>query len=682
MKLTLPTSFPARAIGPTVFGVTGFLCLALSLWTASAIERFSKLGVRRALTEAGHSWVHVEADGLQVILAGTAPTEAMRFRALSIAGNVVDSTRLRDQMAVADRDKIAAPDFSIEVLRNDDGISLIGLAPTSMNRTALVSTLDGLAEGDQVADMLETSDHPAPEGWDSAVTFAEAALKLLPRAKVSVGAGRVAVTAISDSPEQKASFESALHRLAPRGLKLSLDISAPRPVITPFTLRFLIDAQGARFDACSADSDRARAAILAAATAAGAPKDADCRVGLGVPTPDWSRAVTMTLGAMSEMGNGSVTFSDADIALIAGPDVPQATFDRVVGDLESNLPDVFSLKASQTAKAEGGGQSGPVEFTATLSDKGQVDLVGRIGDDLTRQAVESFARSRFGGDAVHAAMRLDSGLPEGWPTRVMVALEALSTLHSGKAVIHAADLSVEGVSGARQTSDEISRILASKLGSGGKYALLIRYDKALDASLGLPSGPECVTQLNAILSASKITFEPGSAIIDPSANPTLDKLAGVMKKCDGHQMEVGGHTDSQGREEMNLALSDQRARAVIMALQSRRVLTGGLSARGYGETVPVMANDTEENREKNRRIEFRLLEDAPTAGPDAGAAPDAASPAAQAAAQALDALGAGEDGPPLDGTDAPLDGGGDAAAAVTVTTPGKDEPRPARRPAR
>ena len=72
-------------------------------------------------------------------------------------------------------------------------------------------------------------------------------------------------------------------------------------------------------------------------------------------------------------------------------------------------------------------------------------------------------------------------------------------------------------------------------------------------------------------------------------------------------MEVGGHTDSQGRTVMNQTLSQQRAEAVVTALLGKRVLTANLNAVGYGESVPIADNDTEEGREANRRIEFKLI---------------------------------------------------------------------------
>ena len=105
----------------------------------------------------------------------------------------------------------------------------------------------------------------------------------------------------------------------------------------------------------------------------------------------------------------------------------------------------------------------------------------------------------------------------------------------------------------------------------------------------------------------KINFEPGSATIDESALSTMDQIAEVLRRCGDLRIEVQGHTDSQGREEMNLALSQARAESVLNELRARRVLTSGFIAKGYGEANPIADNGTEDGREANRRIEFRLI---------------------------------------------------------------------------
>jgi len=587
--------------------------------SATIIEKTSRKDVQIAMEAAGYSWVEVQTDGLQVVLLGTAPSEAERFRALKLAGAVVEATRIVDSTDVQSAEAIQPPDFSLEILRNDDGISLIGLVPAETDRAKLVADLGLLVTDGQVADMLESADYPVPAGWQQAVNFALTTLKTLPRAKISVDPGAVSVTAITDSPSEKARIETSLARRRPADLKLSFDISAPRPVITPFTLRFLIDAEGARFDACSADTERGRNRILAAARGAGAQGNLGCTIGMGVPSPDWSKAVELAIATLAKLGAGSVTFSDADIALIAADSVSPADFDRAVGELESNLPEVFSLKAELTKKPEA--VSALPEFIATRDAEGQVQLRGRITDELQRDTVESYARARFGATKVYGATRVDDALPAGWPVRTLAGIEALSQLAEGTVLVQPDLIRVTGVSGDTQASDKVARILSERLGEGARMDLKVSYDKRLDPTLNLPTGPECVARLNEVLSAQKITFEPGSATIASEGAAPLDALAKVLKDCQEFRMELGGHTDSQGGEDMNQRLSQERAQAVLSALRDRRVLVGNITARGYGESQPIADNGTEEGREANRRIEFVLLDAKPIESDDAAPAP-------------------------------------------------------------
>ncbi|MEL7088476.1 MAG: BON domain-containing protein, partial [Planctomycetota bacterium] len=406
---------------------------------AGMVERVSERAVKTELQVDGYDWVSVETDGLQVILTGTAPTEASRLRAIASAGQVIDATRVRDGMDVLDAAPIAAPRFSVELLRNDSGISLMGLIPASVDRQGLVAELSALARPEPVSDLLSIADYPVPEGWQDALDYAIKALENLPRSKVSIAAGSVQIKAISGSREEKRRLEDDLTRRAPDSVRLALNISAPRPVITPFTLRFASDPEDGiapRFDACSADTEAARGRILTAARKVGLEGKGDCTLGLGVPTPDWATAAEQAIAAVGELGGGSVTISDVDIALVALPSTPQAQFDRVVGELESNLPEVFSL--TPVLPKETGSDNtadGPPEFVATRSPEGQVQIRGRIKDANTRSMIESFARARFGTEAVHTAARTDESLPTDWSVRVLAGLQALALVHNGSLTI-------------------------------------------------------------------------------------------------------------------------------------------------------------------------------------------------------------------------------------------------------
>lgn len=619
--LRLPLK-PGAPGGPRIpRGVLALLAFTLAggfavfiAWTAvQVIERRSVKAVNHILTNSDITWVQPSADGMLVILNGTAPNEAARFRAVNLAGSVIDSGRVRDELDVTPVRQIEAPRFSVEMLRNDDGIQLIGLLPEGENELTLTTlaaelatppAADGTAPAIPVADMLETAAYAPPEAWQPAFDFGLAALKLLPRSKISVAADRVTITAIATSETEKRNLETELARQRPQGLAISIDISAPRPVLTPFTLRFVKDGEGARFDACSADTEAARNRILAAAATAGLEGKAGCTVGLGVPSPRWAEAVEAGIKSVAAIGAGTVTFSDADVSLVAADGTDQAAFDRAVGELKAALPPVFSLDATLTKSATA---SGPVEFTAQLSPEGKVDLRGRLTDDMQRAAVDSFAKAQFGVGKVYNATRLDPELPDGWPIRVLAGIEALGQLDEGSLLVRTDTVEVSGVTGSQNARGRISQILSDKLGQGQTFKVSVRYEEALDPLAALPTPEECMATLDQILAEQKITFTPGSAEIDATSGQLMSRIADALNECTALPIEIAGHTDSQGSEEGNRALSQARAEAVLLALQGRRVEVSLMRAVGYGEATPIADNETDEGREANRRIEFTLI---------------------------------------------------------------------------
>ncbi len=644
------------AVGLT-FLAAAILCLVAAGFAVSAVEDSTEIGVRRSLDEAGHHWAEVEADGLRVILAGTAPDEATRFNAITAAGHVVDAARVIDQMHVTPTEDLTPPRFSAEVLRNDSGISIIGLVPAGTDRTELMDDLKKIAGQDKVADFLETADYPAPEGWADAMRFAVRALAELPRAKISVEAGQVEITAIADSREDKTALERKLTRAAPPGLRLGMEIAAPRPVITPFSLRYIIDEEGGRFDACSAETEAARDRILAAARTAGLTGTASCTIGLGVPSPNWARAAELSLSALARLGAGSVTFADADITLVAAQGTNEGLFDEVVGELENDLPEVFALHAVLPAPADDG-TGGPPEFTATRSPEGLVQLRGRLTDESLRRMAESYAQARFGSESVHTAARVVENLPADWPVRVLAGLEALSKLANGAVTVLPDTVRLRGTTHDEEAKAEIARLLSDKLGEAEDFTLDITYVAPPEPEDSMPDPEECERRLSAAQQGGKITFEPGSATIAAASQDIMNRIADILTECQELRLEIQGHTDSQGREEMNLNLSQARAQSVLNELRARRVLTSTYVAVGYGETRPIAPNDTEEGREANRRIEFRLIRIEPTAEEettldavaaettpeDTGTAEDGgAEPAMETGRQAEDMPAAGEE---------------------------------------
>jgi outer membrane protein OmpA-like peptidoglycan-associated protein len=103
-----------------------------------------------------------------------------------------------------------------------------------------------------------------------------------------------------------------------------------------------------------------------------------------------------------------------------------------------------------------------------------------------------------------------------------------------------------------------------------------------------------------------LNFEFGKAEIKKESLPYLDKLADTLNKAKGWTLEIQGHTDDKGGDDFNMKLSQNRADAVKNYLITKGVLLDTITAKGFGESQPLVPNDSDANREKNRRVEFKI----------------------------------------------------------------------------
>lgn len=104
-----------------------------------------------------------------------------------------------------------------------------------------------------------------------------------------------------------------------------------------------------------------------------------------------------------------------------------------------------------------------------------------------------------------------------------------------------------------------------------------------------------------------LQFDTGRATLQPGAEPLLAEVLALLKGDPKLRLSIEGHTDNVGDAKANLALSQQRAQAVVAYLVQRGVAAGRLRAVGQGSQVPVADNRTEAGRAKNRRVELVRL---------------------------------------------------------------------------
>ncbi len=107
-----------------------------------------------------------------------------------------------------------------------------------------------------------------------------------------------------------------------------------------------------------------------------------------------------------------------------------------------------------------------------------------------------------------------------------------------------------------------------------------------------------------IVSMSDVLFDTGKYSLKPGAREKLAKVAGILLAYPSLNIEVGGYTDNVGTDAMNQTLSENRADSVRDYLVQEGVLTNSVSAKGFGNTLPVASNDNSAGRQQNRRVEL------------------------------------------------------------------------------
>ncbi len=114
-------------------------------------------------------------------------------------------------------------------------------------------------------------------------------------------------------------------------------------------------------------------------------------------------------------------------------------------------------------------------------------------------------------------------------------------------------------------------------------------------------------EIGQVVRLNNVFFDFDKWDLRPESFVELDRVVKLLRENPAIEIEMSAHTDSYGSDEYNFRLSDNRARSVMEYILSKGIATNRIISHGYGETVPVAPNDTPENRQLNRRVEFKIL---------------------------------------------------------------------------
>ena len=114
-------------------------------------------------------------------------------------------------------------------------------------------------------------------------------------------------------------------------------------------------------------------------------------------------------------------------------------------------------------------------------------------------------------------------------------------------------------------------------------------------------------EVGQVVRLNNVFFDFDKWDLRPVSYIELDRVVTLLNENPGIEIEMSAHTDSRGSDEYNFTLSDNRARSVMEYIISQGIARNRITSHGYGESKPVATNDTDDGRQLNRRVEFKIL---------------------------------------------------------------------------
>jgi OmpA-OmpF porin, OOP family len=317
----------------------------------------------------------------------------------------------------------------------------------------------------------------------------------------------------------------------------------------------------------------------------------------GAP-PRFDEAAHLLLDQVARLKDGKITITDTKVSL-AGMARDLGGREAIAAAMKS-LPEGFSV-ASNEIKAP------PYIFQANKDPVAlTVTLTGYVPDNNAHTAIAAAAGRKFFSEKVVDNLKTSLGAPSGFSNAVVPALGALSRLSTGTLVVTDREVKLSG--------DALYDAAAGQLRANLIKDFPQNWQLKADISVkpaAAPVDPTVCQQLfSEMLGKGTIRFESGRSNIEVDSAGLLDHLIEIALRCPATNIEVAGHTDTDGDGATNQALSEKRAQAVVDYLVRAGLPASRFSAVGYGSTKPVAVNDTDEGKAKNRRIEF-VVKDQP-----------------------------------------------------------------------
>jgi OOP family OmpA-OmpF porin len=311
----------------------------------------------------------------------------------------------------------------------------------------------------------------------------------------------------------------------------------------------------------------------------------------GAP-PRFDTAALLLIDQIGKLKDGRISISDTRISL-SGMARDLGGREAIAAGLK-NLPEGFSIAANEIKAPPYIFQAykDPVAVTLTLT--------GYVPDHNVHTSLVAAASRKFFNEKVVDNLKASVGAPGGFAGAVAPALGALSRLSTGTLVVSDREVKLSGDA----FYDAAAVQIRSGLGKDFPQGWQFKADISVKPAAAPVDATVCQQLFSDLLGKGTIRFESGRSVIDADSAGLLDRLIETALRCPSANIEIAGHTDGDGEDAYNQALSEKRAQSVMDYLVKAGLPADRFTAVGYGSTQPIATNDTDEGKAQNRRIEF------------------------------------------------------------------------------
>ena len=615
--------------------------LMVNYFVRPVIEADLKKQGELALKEAGLPWAAMSFEGRDGVLSGIAYDDGARAKAIEIVQAAYGVRIVDDRASLVDQ----VDNYYWMATRKEGRVRLKGFVPNDEMRKTLIGMASASFPNLEIDDRMKIArGAPSVDAWLSGVSFAFKQLGHLHSGRARLDGTEFTISGEARDVGAFNQIDTALRSDVPRGIHLKLrDIVSPK--VSPFTWSATVQKKKLVLGGYAPSVEAKNKVVALAKTKFPDLQVVDQLVVARGAPGGWFEGSGVALAALSQLGNGQATMTDASLN-VSGATKNDSLPSGIQDLLSAGLPKGFDNRVDIAVLAR---EPVKLDWRAVLS-KSSLMFEGDVPDRATKNLMVERAGKNFPGRRIINRMNIKSvPLPDGWSVTALRALDVMTRMSEGEATLNdtrlrlsGTALSVAGIETIRETvtsylpegyqGDEFVKPPApiynrynymeyeeesdswwrSFLASTVKKVEKKTEEPVIDVKKILASktpvaADVCGGALNEVARTGIVRFETNSSRINSASYPTLDKIFNIAEKCPAASFEISGHTDSDGSKNYNQRLSLKRASSIVAYLKDKGIAAARMKSAGFGESRPIAPNDTEPNKAKNRRIEFKVL---------------------------------------------------------------------------